>query len=506
MNSEHINNPKLKYIVEKYNISSWEHIDKHKYKFEIFNGHIITDIYNFYKTLSIYEEIKEFIHCGKEILLNTYIKDNYIWLKIQTEDQIIYDTNLKGYKKMLTSRNKFNEIVNKNNHILLSSYIDAKRKVLIDFNCGHPPNYITPNSYLNGTRCPYCSNRVIKPYINDCYTLRKDLLKYFINEQDAVGLSPSDRELRLYKCPECNSIRYNTLGNIDHFGFSCYECGDGVSYPEKMMKKILEYLGILFSIHKQFDWCVYELNNKKHHGIFDFVLDNYKVIIEMDGSFHNIDNHFSGNSKEYAIQIDNIKDELAKENGYEVIRVNCCYGKTNNRFEYIKQNILTSLSNILNLNNIIWDDLKMELELSSSLLVNACNLWNDGYSVPEISEIIKINKSTIISYLTRGNDLNLCCYNKKIALQRRDDKVRQKYYQYVKVIQKDNSDNSRVIGIYYNTDKFINNMYNAYKIQLSKNRISEVVNTSHTTKNMYFLLSTKDEYDYYKTQNNIVTD
>ena len=84
--------------------------------------------------------------------------------------------------------------------------------------------------------------------------------------------------------------------------------------------------------------------------------------------------------------------------------------------------------------------------------------------------------------------------------------MRQKYYQYVKVIQKDNSDNSRVIGIYYNTDKFINNMYNAYKIQLSKNRISEVVNTSHTTKNMYFLLSTKDEYDYYKTQNNIVTD
>lgn len=25
MNSEHINNPKLKYIVEKYNISSWKH-------------------------------------------------------------------------------------------------------------------------------------------------------------------------------------------------------------------------------------------------------------------------------------------------------------------------------------------------------------------------------------------------------------------------------------------------------------------------------------------------
>ena len=165
MNSEH-KSQNLQNIVKKYNIKKYERIDRCKYKIEIFNSVIVKDIYNISKTLEKYENVKKEISKENEILLDTYINNNDIWLKIQAEDKTIYDTNLKGYTKMLNARRSFNDSVNANNHILLSSYINAKNKVLIDFKCGHPPNRVTPNSYLRGSRCPYCSNKFISTHIN----------------------------------------------------------------------------------------------------------------------------------------------------------------------------------------------------------------------------------------------------------------------------------------------------------------------------------------------------
>lgn len=502
MNSEH-KSQNLQNIVKKYNIKKYERIDRCRYKIEIFNSVIIKDIYNLSKTLEKYENVKKEISKENEILLDTYINNNDIWLKIQAEDKTIYDTNLKGYTKMLTARRSFNNSVNANNHILLSSYINAKNKVLIDFKCGHPPNRVTPNSYLRGSRCPYCSNRFISTHINDCYTLRKDLLKYLINEKDAIGMSSSDRTLRLYKCPKCGCTRYNTLANIDYFGFSCYECGDGISYPERMMKKILEYLNIQFYIHKQFDWCVYSLDDSKHYGIYDFCLDDKKLIIEMDGVFHSIDNHLNGKSKSYAIQIDNIKDRLAQENGYVVIRIDCNYRGTLNRFEYIKQGIIKSLHDILDLNNIDWNKLEKELELSSSFLIDACNLWNNGYDTSQIVDELKLDRTTIINYLKKGKELQLCNYNRETSLERKSMKAKQKFYKYTKAIRKNDL---KIIGVFYNTDQFIANISNIYGIDLSRQRILQVLNTTHSTKNMYFYTITQDEYNKYKNQSDMVTD
>lgn len=502
MNSEHISK-NLQNIIKNYNINNWERIDGDKYKIEIFNSIVIKDTYNLSKTLTKYEKIKEEIANENETLLDTYINNNDIWLKIQAEDKTVYDVNLKGYKKILNSRRNFKNAVNSNNHILLSSYINAKDKVLIDFKCGHPPNYVTPNSYLNGTRCPYCSNKFTSPYINDCYTTRKDLLKYFIDEKDSIGMPVSDRKMMLYKCPNCGSTRLNTLANIDYFGFSCYECGDGISYPEKMMKKILEYLNINFYIHKQFDWCVYHLDNSKHYGIYDFFIDNMNLIIEMDGVFHTTNNHLNRKPKEYAIQIDNIKDNLAKENGYCVIRIDCNYKGTLNRFKYIKQNVIKSLHNIFNLENIDWNRLEKELETSSSFLIDSCDLWNNGYDVSQIAEKLNLDRSTIINYLKKGNELQLCNYNKESSLERKSIKARQRFYKYIKAVQKDDL---KVIGVFYNTDNFITNIRNIYGIDLSRRSIQHVLNTTHSTKNILFQTITQEEYNKYKNQSDIVTD
>lgn len=46
--------------------------------------------------------------------------------------------------------------LNENKHTLLSDYVTGKTKVLIDYNCGHEPSWITPNNYKKGARCQEC--------------------------------------------------------------------------------------------------------------------------------------------------------------------------------------------------------------------------------------------------------------------------------------------------------------------------------------------------------------
>ena len=64
----------------------------------------------------------------------------------------------------------------------------------------------------------------------------------------------------------------------------------------------------------------------------------------------------------------------------------------------------------------------------------------------------------------------------------------------------------KIIGVFYNTDQFITNINNIYGIDLSRKRILQVLNTTHSTKNMYFYTITQDEYNKYKNQSDMVTD
>ncbi|MEH7511670.1 hypothetical protein V7146_02920 [Gottfriedia acidiceleris] len=61
------------------------------------------------------------------------------------------------------------ELVNKNGHKLLSEYINAFTKVLIDFNCSHEPHWTKPNVYKGGSGCPHCSEskgeKIIHEYL-----------------------------------------------------------------------------------------------------------------------------------------------------------------------------------------------------------------------------------------------------------------------------------------------------------------------------------------------------
>jgi hypothetical protein len=73
----------------------------------------------------------------------------------------------------------FSLLVKSNGHILLSEYKyndDKNRKVLIDYNCGHEPHWITPYAYKTGQGCPICKQS--KGVKNICEWLEKNKIEY----------------------------------------------------------------------------------------------------------------------------------------------------------------------------------------------------------------------------------------------------------------------------------------------------------------------------------------
>ena len=117
----------------------------------------------------------------------------------------------------------------------------------------------------------------------------------------------------------------------------------------------------------------------------------------------------SGQTKEESQYIDDMKDKLAKQNGYEVIRI-----YYNDDFK-IKDNLLKSdIVKIINLNNINWKE--CERFALSNRVIEICKYWNDkkeNETTSDLELIFKINRSTIVEYLKKGTELGWCDYNGK---------------------------------------------------------------------------------------------
>lgn len=227
--------------------------------------------------------------------------------------------------------------------------------------CGFSETIQESNSlYRGATGCAYCNDRKLIVGVNDLKTSRPDLVKYFVNKEETTIYKAGSANKCLLKCPFCGNEKYMSVNKLSQRGFSCNQCGDGFSYPERFMYNLLTQLQVQFETEVVFGW-----SNKRYR--YDFVYKN--IIIEMDGGFHTTDNSLNGKTKEMSKETDDIKDALAKEHGYTMIRVDC----TNSDYEYIKNNVLKSeLSNVFDLSVINW----LELE----------NTITNMNSVKEVSE------------------------------------------------------------------------------------------------------------------------
>lgn len=425
MNSEHIS---AKDIRKHYGLEIIEKCaEKDKYKFKLFDSEIIKNIYSITNSLRKLYDIENIATLYGDHIDNYYIKNNCIWFRVSTNDGNEFDTDIGGYQKRHLNRNNFIDTVAQNGDKLLSAYVDSHTPVFIDHGCGHQPHKVIPNNYINGSiNCPICSHSIIIPYVNDCYTLRPDLVKYFKNESDAIGIAVHDHNYREFYCPICGQPKTTKLTNIASFGFSCNYCSDGISYPEKIMRNVLTQLGLSFTTQETFDWgFYYDDNCERHRCRYDFVIHDDHRIIETDGGFH-YDECESINAAltlEERQKIDRIKDKLATENGYSIVRIDCNYCNVLNRFDYIKQSIINALHTIYDLNSINWVEADRLSE--ESIVELACILWesNNRITTLEIADRLDTNVTSIIQYLKIGMAIGLCkTYSKEMSNKRQAKK------------------------------------------------------------------------------------
>ena len=174
------------------------------------------------------------------------------------------------------------------------------------------------------------------------------------------------------------------------------------------MFNILEQLNIDFQYEisqstQGFEWIP---NNYRYD--FYFQSNGISYFLEMDGHYHM--------SCQKTKHRDIIKNQLAQEHNIQMIRILCNYDNSVNRLAFIKEQIFQSiLPSVLHFSEQDIDWRKCDLYANSSLVIQACRLWNDGlHNTLTISEVMPVCRLTVITYLQIGASLGLCDYNPQV--------------------------------------------------------------------------------------------
>lgn len=264
---------------------------------------------------------------------------------------------------------------------------------------------IRETDLVQGYGCPVCCTQPQKMVlgINTIWDTDKWMIPY-VGEEIAKTHTRSSNKKIYAVCPDCGRIK--TKKTIINNIYKCHSikcsCSDGQSYPFKLMFNVLEQLGIDFETEYSPDW----ISPKR----YDFHLQKYNIIIEMDGSIgHGKKNHSKSKlTAEESKEIDDYKDRLADEHNIEVIRIDC----EKSKLEYIVNNILNSnLNSLFDLSDIDWN--KAEKFALSNLCKKACEIKSENLDMTttEIGKIIRVSSTTVASYLKKGNKLGWSNYD-----------------------------------------------------------------------------------------------
>lgn len=320
-----------------------------------------------------------------------------------------------GKKKQINKSTKTNEeflkqLNNINPNIeILSMYKGNRKHVLCRCKIDHYQWENTPMHLLYGQGCPLCSNRAIKIGTNDLWTTNPEIAKLLVNPKDGYKYTYGSGKSLSWKCPNCGEIINNIkIKDVYNQGLSCPKCSDGVSYPNKFMYNLLKHLNIQFINEYKPNWCKFKIDGTNKYGVYDFYLPSYNILIEMDGGLGHGHKTRGKNTPKESKLIDDIKDKLASQNNIEVIRIDCNY-ISYNKFDYVKNNIVKSeLSTILDFTYIDWK--QIDIDSLSSFIIESVKLWNQGYCMKQIANIIHKHPAVVSRYIRKANKVGLCEY------------------------------------------------------------------------------------------------
>lgn len=259
------------------------------------------------------------------------------------------------------------------------------------------------------------SNKVIKG-INDIATTHPHLISLLINKEDGTSYSAGSSKKVWVRCPICNNKKEMKVIHLVKHGVMCTQCGDGVSYPERVVSSVLQNLGLNFIAQlskRDFDWC----SNKR----YDFYIPSLNAIIETHGGQH-YEGFTKGWGKTYeeVEQNDLYKEKLARKNGVKhYFTIDC--SKSN--LEHIKNSLISSpLANLVPINLIDWTVVEKESE--NSLFYEVIKKYKkDSTNLDVIAEEVGMGIQTVRNYLKKGAKMGLCDYNPRESMSRHYSKI-----------------------------------------------------------------------------------
>lgn len=285
---------------------------------------------------------------------------------------------------------------------VLDEYVNARTKMKCEcIKHGHI-FYKDSQNLKRAKDCPVCVENEWACRMNKnlpcVYDTHPDIAKCLKNQNEGYQYSHGSGKEFIFICPVCGSEIKTTMNYATTNGLSCKVCGDGKSYPNKLMYNMLTQLNIDFISEYHDDWT-----DGKFYDFY-FCIDDRIYIVEMDGSFHYDEIY---NSLEMQKKTDNYKDSLASEKGINLIRIDCNYTSIYKRFEYIKNNIINSpLSNIFDLSEV--DFRKCDIYANMPIIKILSNAWNEGVrTLEELSILSGCHKDKVSAILKKSSDLGL---------------------------------------------------------------------------------------------------
>lgn len=280
--------------------------------------------------------------------------------------------------------------------------------------CNYEWESLPFNLLRHSNSCPVCNSKVVIKDINSIYKTNPNLSKLMLDINDSYIYTSNSTKRINWVCPNCKNIIFNKpIYQINNQGLSCPFCSDGVSYPEKFINNFLAQIGINFTTHIKFNWS----DNK----YYDVYIPDYNLIIEIMGKQHTEGckgfYNLSGKDDRDVIKNDKYKMQLAIDNNINY----CVIDAHTSTLEYMVRAIKNS--NIgkyifINYNNIDFN--KIDRMSNKSNVVLASDLFNEGFNISNISNYLKVSKTTVRNYLKIATNLSLCDYNPKIRIRNLD--------------------------------------------------------------------------------------
>jgi very-short-patch-repair endonuclease len=195
-----------------------------------------------------------------------------------------------------------------------------RRKFIFNCECGHKLEMVLKQISSQGHWCSYCSHQKLC-YNEDCKMCFNNSFasvernKYLHNKNiNPRTLFKSTNKIFEFECDLCNKVFKCQLSDVTK-GVWCSFC---VNKTEQILSDKLKESYITLERQYKVDWCK---NLKSNRNLpFDFVIEERKIIIELDGKqhFEQIGNWLSPVETR---KNDLYKMNCANENGYSIIRI-----------------------------------------------------------------------------------------------------------------------------------------------------------------------------------------